>query len=165
MQQAVDAAQVDERAVIGQVLHHAGDHRALGQVLQRGALADLDLLFHRHLARDHHVSAAAVELDDLDRNVLSHQGVQVVHRARIGLRSRHEGLDAYVHRQPALDPPQHASGDDELLLVGLVQVVPDAQARGPRMREQHVALRLLAVVDHHIHHVAGLARVTSPAGD
>ena len=39
MQQAVDAAQVDERAVVGQVLHRAGQDRVFVQVLQRlGAL-------------------------------------------------------------------------------------------------------------------------------
>ncbi len=45
-----------------------------------------------------------------------------------------------------------------MLLVGLVEVVPDAQARGAGMREQHVAFRLLALLDHHIDHVAGLHR-------
>ena len=34
VQQAVDAAQVDERAVVGEILHHAGHHGALLQILQ-----------------------------------------------------------------------------------------------------------------------------------
>ena len=128
------------------------------EMLERGALARVDLFLDRQLARDHHVAAAPVELDDLDRNILADQRIQIVHGARIGLRTRHEGLDAHIHRQPALDAAQHAAGDDQLLLVGLFQVVPDAQARGARVREQHVAFGLLAVVDHHVDHVAGPAR-------
>ena len=86
------------------------------------------------------------------------QRIQVVNRARIGLRSRHEGLDSHVHRQPALDAAQHAAGDDELFLVGLFQVVPDAQPRGARVGKQHVAFGRLAVLDHHVDHVARLDR-------
>ena len=128
VQQTVDAAQVDEGAVIGQVLDHARDHRAFLQVFQGDGLADVDLFLDRHLARHHHVAAAAVELDDLDRDVLAHQGIQVVNRARIGLRTRHERLDPDVHRQPALDAAQHAAGEDQLLVVGLLEVVPDPQS-------------------------------------
>ena len=110
------------------------------------------------LARDHHVAAAAVELDDLDRDILPDQGIQIVDGARVGLRAGHEGLDPHIHRQAALDAAQHAAGDDQLFLVGLLQVVPDAQARGARVREQDVAFGLLAVVDHDIDHVARLHR-------
>ena len=84
--------------------------------------------------------------------------IEIVHRARIGLRAGHERLDPDIDREPALDAAQHAAGDDELFLVGLLEVVPDAQARGARVREQDVAFRLLAVVDHHVDHVADLHR-------
>jgi hypothetical protein len=71
VQQAVQAAQIDEGAVFGQVLDHAGDDGAFLQLIERGALALVDLLFHGQLARDHHVAAAPVQLDDLDRNILA----------------------------------------------------------------------------------------------
>ena len=134
VQQAVDAAQVDEGAVVGQVLDRPGDDRSFGQMLQGGALARVDLLFDGGLARHHHVAAAAIELDDFDRDVLSHQRIQVVDRTRIRLAPGHESLDPHVHRQAALDASQHAAGEDELLLVGLIQVVPHAQARGAGVR-------------------------------
>ena len=41
VQQPVDAAQIDERAVIGEVFDDAGDHRAFKQMLERGHLARL----------------------------------------------------------------------------------------------------------------------------
>src|ERR1035437_8022349 len=155
VQQPVDSAEVDERAVVGQVLDHARDHRPLRQMLQGDALARVDLLLDRHLARNHHVPAAAIELDDLDRDILTDQGVHVVNRAGIGLRAGHEGLDANIHRQPTLDASQHAAGDGELFLISLVQIVPDTQARGPRVRQEHVSFGLPAAIDHHVHDVAG----------
>src|SRR5476649_1705581 len=38
-----------------------------------------------------------VELDNLDWNILPHQGIQIVHRARVGLRSGHESLRSEEH--------------------------------------------------------------------
>src|ERR1035437_2839801 len=120
VQQPVNAAEVDESPILGEVLDHAGDDGAFADVVQRGVLADVDLFLHRHLARNHDVAAASVELDDLDRDVLSGERIQIMNGTRIGLRSGHEGLDAHIHGQPALYPAEHAAGDDELLLVGLL---------------------------------------------
>ena len=78
--------------------------------------------------------------------------------ARIGLRSGHEGLDAHVHRQPALDAAKHAAGDDELFLESAFQIVPDPQAGGAGVRKQDVPFGLLAMFDHDVHDVAGLDR-------
>ena len=48
------------------------------------------------------------------------------------------------------------AGDHQLIVERLLQVVPDAQARGLLVREQNVAFGALAVIDHHVDHVAGL---------
>jgi hypothetical protein len=77
----------------------------------------------------------------------------------VGLRAGHEGLDPHVHRQPALHAAQHAAGNHQLFLIGLFEVVPDAQARRARVREQNVSFGLFAgVVDHHIDRVSRLHR-------
>src|SRR4029453_2692540 len=70
VQQSVDAAEIDERAVLVQILDYAGHDRAFFEVFERGRLTDVDRFFHRRLARDHDVAATPVELDDLYRNVL-----------------------------------------------------------------------------------------------
>ena len=81
VQQAVDAAQVHERAVVGDVLDDALDHRALGQGLEQLlALLALRGLEHR-AARHHHVVALAVELDDLELDLLALVGRGVLDRA------------------------------------------------------------------------------------
>jgi hypothetical protein len=44
----------------------------------------------------------------------------------------------------------------QLIREGLFQVVPHAHAGGLGVGKQDVAFRLLAVVDHHVHDIAGL---------
>src|SRR5690606_41544417 len=63
---SVDAAEVHKRAVVGDVLDHAVDDGAFGQRLQQlGALFALRKLDHG-TAGQHHVVAAAIQLDDLE---------------------------------------------------------------------------------------------------
>ena len=157
VQQAIDAAEIDERAVFGEVLDRAGDDCAFFENLQRGALADEQLFFDRHLARHHHVAAAAVQLDDLDRDILAEERIQVVSGAHIDLRSGHESGDADIHRETAFDASGDAAGDHQAVAMGLFEIVPAAQAAGFFVREQDVAFRLHAVpVHHYVDQIAGL---------
>ena len=104
VQQAVDAAQVHERAVIGDVLDDALDHCAFLQAgEQRLALGALRR-FQHCAARYHHVVALAVELDDLEIHLLVFVGRGVLDRADIHQRTRQEGADAVHHdSETALD--------------------------------------------------------------
>ena len=71
VQQAVDAAEVDERAVVGDVLDDALDDGAFLQVVQQ-LLALFALAGFEHgAARQHDVVALAVELDDLEFEFLA----------------------------------------------------------------------------------------------
>src|SRR4051794_4866085 len=88
VEQAVDAAEVDERAVLGDVLDHAVDDRAFAQRLhQLGAL-----LAHRGFddgtARQHDVVALAVKLDDLELHRLALERAHVLDRTRVQQRAR-----------------------------------------------------------------------------
>ena len=66
VQQAVDAAQVDERAVVGDVLDDALDDRAFLQRRQQLLALLAQARFEHGAARDDDVVALAVELDDLE---------------------------------------------------------------------------------------------------
>src|ERR1035437_8460657 len=158
VQQAIDSTEIDEDAVFGQVLDRAHNGGAFGEMLQGDALARIDLVLHRQLARYHYVAAAPVELDDLDRDVLPDERIQVVHRARVGLRTGHERLDADIDGEPAFDAAQHPAGDHQLIVRSPFEIVPDAQARGLGVREQHVAFHMFAAVDHDVDHIAALHR-------
>src|SRR6185369_7070179 len=83
VKQAVDAAEINERTVIGDVLDHAVEHRA---------------------ARHHDVAAAAVHLQNLERLRIVHQRRDVADRADVDLRARQEGDSAVeVDGEAALD--------------------------------------------------------------
>src|SRR6185437_4383327 len=155
VQQAVQPAHVDEHAVFGDVLDHAGDHLALGQGLDGVGAAGVLLFLQHRFARDHHIAALLVELDDADADLLPHEGIDVAHRADIELRAGQEGLHADVAGQPALDPVHDAPLHDGRLLVGMLELVPQAQPGGLFVGEAQAALAAL-VLDDDINDVAGV---------
>ncbi len=89
VEQAVDAAEVHERAEVGDVLDHALAHLALLQLGEELRLHLLALFLEHRAARDHDVPAALVELDDLEAERLAEQLVDV--RAPGGARSGSPG--------------------------------------------------------------------------
>src|SRR5207302_3979592 len=100
----VDAAEIDERAVVGQVLDDAGEDRALLQLHEGVLLQLLALLLQEHAAGEDDVAALLVELDDLELELLADQLVEVADGPQIDLAAGEERLDADVDRQAALHP-------------------------------------------------------------
>ena len=82
MEEAVDAAEVDERAVLGDVLDDALDDLALLEVWQGLRSLHLALLLEEHAAGEHDVAALLVELDDLELVGLADELVEVADRRR-----------------------------------------------------------------------------------
>ena len=157
MQQAVDAAQIHERAVIGDVLDDALDHRAFLQVReQRLALRALAGLEHG-AARHHHVVALAVELDDLELHRLVFVRRGVLHRPDVDQRTGQEGADA-VHRdgEPALDLAVDDAGHDVALLQRFFQIEPGGKALRLVAREPRLAVAVFERFDRDLDEVAGL---------
>ncbi len=83
VQQAVDAAQVQERAVIGEILDHAVHDLAFLQILQQCLPFGAVLLLHHGPPGHHHIVAPAVELDDLEILFLAFQIGGVPHRTHV----------------------------------------------------------------------------------
>ena len=103
VQQAVDAAEVDESAIVGDVLHRAFEDDALfehaeGLFLERCALA----LDHA-AARDHHVAARAIEFQDLETTALTDVAIEIARGTDINMRSGQERRHADIYLQAALD--------------------------------------------------------------
>ena len=158
VEQAIDAAQIDERAVVGDVLDDAPQDLAFGQGLERVLLLLGVLFFEECLAREHDVAALLVDLDDAHAQFLSAQRVEVAHGAHVNLRSGQERAHADVDRQPALDPFDHAADDDLALGVGLFDLVPDLHLLGFFAREDDVAVAVFGALEQHVDDVAGLDR-------
>ncbi len=94
MQQAVDAAEIHERTVIGDVLDHAVDNLTFFEVLHQ-FLALLGTRFFQHgPARHDDVAAAAIHLQDLEELRRRHQWADVADRTDVHLRTRQEGHGA-----------------------------------------------------------------------
>ena len=157
VQQAVDAAQVHERTVFGDVLDHAVDDGAfLERFHQLGALFAHRSLDHGAAAQ-HHVVALAVELDDLELHRLVFVRSQVLDGTGVDQRAGQEGADAVdEHGQAALDLAAGGAGDELAGLQGLLQRQPGGQALGGVAREDGVAVAVLDGADGHGHEVAHL---------
>ena len=163
VQQAVDAAQVDERAVVGDVLDDALDHRAFLQGLEQ-LLALLALRrFEHRAARHHDVVALAVELDDLEFELLAFVRRGVLDRTHIDQRARQEGADAVDHDgQAALD----LAGDQPLHQRALFQRLFQRRATRPGAwpfaRQPGFAVAVFQRLDRDRDEIAGLALRPSP---
>ena len=105
VEQAVDAAEVDEGAVVGQVLHLALEDRALLQVLQGLLLQLLALLLEEDPARQDDVAALLVELDDLELELLADELVEVPHRADVDLRAGRNAFTPMSTERPPFTRP------------------------------------------------------------
>src|SRR3974390_2980723 len=133
VQQAVDAAEVDEGAVVGDVLHHAVDYLTLFEVLHQFLTLLGARLLQHGAAGDDDVAASAIHLQDLERWRYIHQRRDVADRADVYLAARQKGHRAVkIDGEAALDLVE----DDALdLLVALERGLELAPTfLGPRRR-------------------------------
>ena len=155
VQQAVDAAQVDERAVVGEVLDHALDDRAFLQLVEQfGALGAVFLLDDR-AARHHDVVALLVELDDLEFERLALEVARVAHRAHVDERTGQERAhEIDLDGEAALDATVDEAGDDLALLERGLEALPGAGALGLLARETRFAGAVFDAVERNFDFVA-----------
>ncbi|CAM5211875.1 hypothetical protein CDEN61S_03212 [Castellaniella denitrificans] len=147
-QQAVDAAQVHERAVVGDVLDDALDDGAFVQGFEQlfAFLAHAGL--EHGAARQHDVVALAVELDDLEFEGLAFVGGGVLDGTQVDQRARQEGADAVGHdRQAALDLAGDGAVDQFTGFQGLFELQPGRQALGAVARQDGVAVAVFQGID------------------
>src|ERR1041384_7208253 len=105
VQKSVDTAEVDERAIVGDVLDHPLEHHVLFDVGKRLRLLLAGCFFENSLARNDYIAALAVQLDYADFDFLSQEAFEVAHRSDINLRSREKCRHAVaVNLETALYP-------------------------------------------------------------
>src|SRR5205085_8803821 len=157
VQQAVDAAEVYECTVIGDVLDHAVDHLTLFEVLHQ-LLALLGAsLFQNRAARHHDVAAAAIHLENLERLGVVHQRRDVADRTNVDLRARQEGDSAIeVDGEAALDLVEDDAVDLLVVLERLLELAPALFAARLVARQHGFAERILDAVEEHLDFVADL---------
>src|SRR5690606_4363040 len=125
VQQTIDTAQIDECAVIGEVLDHAFDGHAFLQRTQQ-LLAFGTVGFFKHGATGNHdVVAFLVEFDDFELELFAFQVQRIPHRAHVDQRTRQERADAVdVDGEAAFDLAVDDAFDDGLGFEGFFQIFP-----------------------------------------
>ena len=157
MQQAIDAAEIDEGAVIGDVLDHAVEDLAFLEAGdQLRARLGAALLEHG-AARDDDVAARAVHLEDLEGLRRAHQRGDVAHRADIDLAARQEGDGAVeIDGEAALDAAEDDAGDALIGLEALLEQGPGLLAPRLLARELRLAVLVFHPLEIDLDGVAGL---------
>src|SRR5579863_7002111 len=155
VQQAVDATQIDERAVLGEVLDHALDDRAFLQLGEQFFALGAVFLLHHRAAGDHHVVAALIELDDLEFQFFAFEVDRVAHRAHVHQRTRKEGAHAIdLDGEAALDLAGDEALDDLALVERVLEAGPGAGALGFLARQARLAEAVLERIERDFDFVA-----------
>ena len=88
MQQAIDAAKIDERTVIGDVLDHAFENLAFREVGKKLVALFGAGFFEDGAARYHDIAAPAIHLENLERLRRAHKGANIADRTHVYLAAR-----------------------------------------------------------------------------
>src|SRR5690606_30050590 len=158
VQETIDTAEVDERAVLGEVLDGALEDLTLLEVLESRGLEAVALLLEQHATGEHDVTALLVELDDLELARGPDQLVEVTDRTQIHLASRQKCLHAAAdgHSQTAFDALRDGAFDDLVPLTSSGDFIPDLHLVGLLLGERNQAVVALAALNVNIDLVAGL---------
>src|SRR5690606_9698894 len=118
VKQTIDPAEVDEGAVLGEVLDRATQDLTILEVLQGLLFEAVALFFKQDAARQNDVAALLVKLDDLELVRLADELIEIADRTQVHLRTRKERLDASANgdREPALDALADGPLDDLIAL-------------------------------------------------
>ena len=148
MQQAVDAAEVDERTVVGDVLDDAFDDLAFFEVLHDLRALLGAALFEHGAARHHDVAAAAIHLEDLEGLRIVHQRGDVADRPDVDLAARQEGHGAVeIDGEAALDLVEDDALDALAAVELLFEADPALFAARLLARQHRLAQRVLDALD------------------
>src|SRR5262245_17236349 len=144
MQQPVNAAEIHERAVVGDVFHDTIDHLTFFKILHQLLSLFGACFFEHRTARDDDVAAAAIHLQDLKLLRHIHQRSHIADRTDINLGPGKEGHGAIkIDSEAALDLIE----DDPLNLLatveGFLQLAPAFLASRFVARQHGFAERVL----------------------
>ncbi len=148
VQQAVDAAEINERTVIGDVLDDAFDHLALFELLDDFRTLFGARFFENGTARNDDIAAALVHFQNLEGLRHVHQGRDVADGADIDLGARQEGHGAVeIDGETALDLVEDLAFDLFALVVKDFEADPAFFAAGLLTGEDSLAHGVLDAVD------------------
>ena len=141
--EAVDSAKIDEGAEVDDGRDDAAADLALLQLREEG-LADLALrLLEPGTARQDHVVAVLVELDDLCLEGLTDVGLQVAHATHLDEGRGQEAAEPDVEDEAALDDLDDLALDDAVLFLDALDRAPGALVLGALLGQDQPAFLVL----------------------
>jgi len=148
--QAIDAAEIDEGAEGHDLPHHSLDDLAFGELALEllGLLAAL--LAEDFAAGKHDVLPEKIDLEDLEVVGLTHVLVQILRGLDVDVRRRHEGIDADRDDEAALDLGLHAASCHGAFGKLGEDVVPILLLLGEVEGQQRRAAFVFELFDEHI---------------
>ncbi len=150
MQQTVDATEVDERTVVGQVLDDARELRAFLQILQQALALGAVFLFDHRTTRHDNVVALTVELDDLELERRTLECNRIADRAHIDQRPGQERPNEIdIDRETAANTTTDHAGYDGALLESVFEPNPGSCALCLFTRESRFAETVFDGIEGH----------------
>lgn len=141
VEKTVDAAEVDEGTVVGDVLDDALDDGAFLERFEQLGAFFAHVGFDDGTARNDDVVALAVELDDLEFEGLAFVRGRVLDGTRVDERAREEGTNAVGHDgETALNLARDRTGDEFTAFESLFEVHPGGETLGLVAAEDGVAV-------------------------
>jgi hypothetical protein len=160
VQQAIDAAKVDERTVVGDVLDDTLADVAFGHVGHDFRTLFGAALFKDGAARDNDVAARAVQLENGEGLNFAHERADIADRADVHLGARKEGVDAAeVDREAAFDAAGDRTFDRFVVVEALFELDPALFAAGLVTGQDGVAKGVFDTVEIDVDDVAGFRLV------
>ena len=157
VEQAVDAAQIDEGAVIGNVLDDTLEHLAFVQIGDQLVALLGAGIFEDGAARDHDIAAPAVHFQNLERLFGADQRRDIAHRANIHLAARQERHGAIeIDGEAALDAAEDDTTDALAVLIGFFEFFPGLFAARALAAEDGFAAAVFDTLDENLDLVADL---------
>ena len=155
MEQAVEAAQIHERTVIGDVLDDTVEYLAFGQAGNQVGALIRTLVFQHGTARNHDIAAASIHLQNAEFVLIAHQRRDIAHGADIDLAARQEGQSTiHVDGETALHTLNDVTLDPVVRLERLLKLVPDLFTLCLLARQDDLAIAVFQPLDKNLDHVA-----------
>ena len=155
VQQAVNTAQIYERAVVGQVLDDTLDFQTFGQGFQQSFTLLAVFSFQNGAAGNNHVVTLLVQLDNLELEFFVLQVRSVANRTNVYQGTRQEGTDAsQINSETTLDLTVDDTLNNFFSFEGLLEYLPCFSALGLLTGQTGFTETVFNCIESHIDNVA-----------
>jgi hypothetical protein len=146
--EAIDAAEIDERAELSQTYHHAFANLPNLERTQKLLLLGVELFFEHEPLREHYAMAFMVEIDYLQAKLLADQLIEISDRLPPNLGRRHEAAHTEIHEHAAFDDLRDGGLDHFVSFVRLDHLLPGLERTRAALGKEQRAIHVIDPVDH-----------------